>query len=116
MNVAPSLGRHLAGEGHSFEHAGDLDLTDAPDQEIIKAAREIGAVLLTHDLDFGRLLAFSGANKPSVIIFRGIDNHPQVLFHQLQRRWEDLVEPLAVGAIVILESEALRVRPLPIER
>lgn len=114
MNVPPSLGERLADRGHDVQHAGDLDLETAPDQMIVERARQLGAVILTHDLDYGRLLAFSGENDPSVIIFRGIANQPAVLDHALQNHWNDLEEPLGSGAVVILEEGALRVRPLPI--
>ena len=111
----PSLGARLAEQGHDARHARDLDLEDAPDRTIVERARRLAAIILTHDLDYGRLLAFSGEKSPSVIIFRGIANEPTVLFQVLQQHWHGLEEPIQTGAIVILEQEALRIRPLPIE-
>lgn len=40
------------------------------DGEILAKARAEGRILLTHDLDFGELLATSGGSLPSAIIFR----------------------------------------------
>jgi hypothetical protein len=40
------------------------------DTEIIKAAKSADEVIVTHDLDYGHLLAFSGEAAPSVIMFR----------------------------------------------
>ena len=39
-----------------------------PDMKILVKAKEEGRILLTHDLDFGELLAASGGSLPSVII------------------------------------------------
>ncbi|HEY57982.1 MAG TPA: DUF5615 family PIN-like protein, partial [Anaerolineae bacterium] len=36
-----------------------------------------GFVLLTHDLDFGELVAASGARLPSVVVFRLRNMRPQ---------------------------------------
>ena len=33
-------------------------------------------VLLTHDLDFGELVAASGAKLPSIVVFRLANMHP----------------------------------------
>jgi predicted nuclease of predicted toxin-antitoxin system len=42
-------------------------------------ARENGHVVLTHDLDFGTLLALTRANGPSVVQVRAQDVLPQHL-------------------------------------
>jgi predicted nuclease of predicted toxin-antitoxin system len=71
-------------------------------------------VILTHDLDYGSILAFSGEATPSVIIFRVRNTQPQYLFSRLMRSWPQIQASLAQGAIVILEDAALRIRELPI--
>jgi predicted nuclease of predicted toxin-antitoxin system len=83
MNVLPQLGPRLVAVGHPCRHARDIGLERAEDPEIIAAARAGGEVIVTHDLDYGHLLAFSGEAGPSVIIFRVRNTHPDTSFEQL---------------------------------
>lgn len=43
---------------------------NAPDAEIMQFASARGQVLMTHDLDFGALIAASGLAGPSVLQIR----------------------------------------------
>ena len=70
MNLPRELGRRLSNLGHDCRHVGDVGLSDASDEAIVEAARKAGETILTHDLDYGSLLAFSGEPSPSVVIFR----------------------------------------------
>lgn len=56
--------------GHDTVHLQEQGLGTLPDGEILAKARMEGRVLLTHDLDFGELLAASRGELPGVIIFR----------------------------------------------
>ena len=116
MNVLPQLGPRLAAVGHPCRHARDVGLERAEDPGIIAAARAGGEVIVTHDLDYGHLLAFSGEAGPSVIIFRVRNTHPEALFRRFTECWPDIEEPLGRGAIVTIEDAAVRIRPLPIAR
>ncbi|MBM4284194.1 MAG: hypothetical protein FJ128_02940 [Deltaproteobacteria bacterium] len=115
MNLPKSLGRRLAEAGHAWRHAGDIGLAQATDAEIMAEAERHHEVIITHDLDYGHLLAFSGGKAPSVVIYRLKNTHPEVLFTRLMAVWPEMEHPLQEGAIVILEDAALRVRPLPIK-
>lgn len=81
-----------------------------------REARVHQEVIITHDLDYGHLLALSGESAPSVMIFRLRNTHPDNLFAQMMRVWAEIEGPLQRGAIVVLEDAALRVRPLPIHQ
>jgi predicted nuclease of predicted toxin-antitoxin system len=54
--------------------------------------------------------------RPSVIIIRQQNIHPNVIHETLTRNWEVCGPALASGAIVIIEEGALRIRFLPIGR
>lgn len=114
MNLPRSLGKRLEEAGHECRHVGDLGLSQAKDMDIMAEAKENQEVILTHDLDFGHLLAFSGDMVPSVIIFRLRDCHPVQLFARLSAVLPAIDEPLREGAITILEDAAVRIRRLPI--
>ncbi len=114
MNLPRSLGKRLEEAGHECRHVGDIGLSQAKDMDIMAEAKENQEVILTHDLDFGHLLAFSGDTVPSVIIFRLRDCHPVQLFARLSAVLPVIDEPLRDGAITILEDAAVRIRRLPI--
>jgi predicted nuclease of predicted toxin-antitoxin system len=57
--------------------------------------------VLTHDLDFGELLAMSGSAVPSAVIFRLQDMRPKHVNHYLQIMLRDHREALREGAISV---------------
>ena len=116
MNVLPQLASRLVAAGHSCRHAREIGLARAADPEIIRAAKASGEVIITHDLDYGHLLAFSGEAGPSVVILRIRNTHPDALFRKLTECWPEIEDPLHRGAIVAVEDAAVRIRLLPIVR
>lgn len=115
VHLGASLARLLENDGHSCRLVADVGDPRMDDNEILQLARENDEVILTHDLDFGTLLAFSKSNNPSVIIFR-IEKINSKIFHQLiKNNWETIEEPLTSGAIVVMEPFSVRIRPLPIK-
>jgi predicted nuclease of predicted toxin-antitoxin system len=106
----------LEAAGHRWRHAGDIGLPKAEDVVVVAAARASQEVIVTHDLDYGTLLAFSGHVSPSVIILRQRNTHPHRLYEALARTEERWLEAVGKGAIVIVEDDVLRIRMLPIGR
>jgi len=114
LNLPRVLGRGLAAAGYPCRHVGDIGLGEASDVEIMAEAGRNRETILTHDLDYGNLLAFSGETAPSVIIFRLRNPHPDRLLRRMMTAWPEMEPSLQEGAIVVLEDAVLRVRPLPI--
>jgi predicted nuclease of predicted toxin-antitoxin system len=114
VNLPRDLGRRLAATGHQCRHAADIGLAHAIDETIVSEARRCQETILTHDLDYGRILAFSAQRAPSVLIFRLRDPNPELIFRRLVDSWPNIEEPLGSGAIVSLEDAAVRIRKLPI--
>ena len=114
MNMSRELGKLLANQGHEYRHVGDIGLARAEDIDIVAEAKEKQEIILTHDLDYGNLLAFSGETVPSVIIFRVRNTQPKNMFIRLINTWPEIHLSLIKGAIVILEDATLRIRELPI--
>jgi predicted nuclease of predicted toxin-antitoxin system len=73
MNLSPRWVEVLTRAGFAADHWSSLGPRDAPDQEIMAYARSNGYVVLTHDLDFGAILAAAGGDKPSVVQVRAAD-------------------------------------------
>jgi predicted nuclease of predicted toxin-antitoxin system len=114
MNMPRELGRRLNAVGHACRHVGDIGMSRASDTAIIEEAKRNKEVIVTHDLDYGHLLAFSGDPIPSVIIFRLRNTQLDSLFARIMSTWTEIEHPLEQGAIVVLEDAALRIRELPI--
>jgi predicted nuclease of predicted toxin-antitoxin system len=115
MNVNRDMTAQLELRGHVCRHAGDIGLSRATDIEIITEAKHRNEVIITHDLDYGHLLAFSGEKAPSVIILRLRDLRTHEIVLHFDAVWSEIEMPLIEGAIVSLSDKSLRIRRLPIE-
>lgn len=108
----------LRRHGHECVSWLHIGTPQAPDSEIMSWAREHGFVVLTHDLDFGRLLAFSRATHPSVIQFRAADIRPAALGDLVLwalSQYRALLEgEFGEGALITVEPDRLRTRILPL--
>lgn len=116
VNIAPRLGDLLASQGHTYRHIALLGKGSVSDAAIVDIAREHDEIIITHDLDFGGLLAFSGANFPSVITLRVHRITTESIFEILVNNWYAIEQPLRNGALVLVEQEHIRIRLLPIVR
>lgn len=114
MNLPRSIGRQLKALGHSYRHVRDIGKSKASDLEIVIEAKSNKEVIITHDLDYGHLLTFSGEKEPSVIIFRLRNSHPDNLCKKLTNLWPEIEKPLLEGAIIIIEDAILPIRSLPV--
>jgi len=106
----------LAAAGHQWLHAGDIGLARASDATILARAKRQGECVITHDLDYGQLLAFSGDRAPSVVLFRLRRADTRIMFERLTAVWKEIEEDVASGAIITVEEAIRRVRRLPISR
>ena len=80
----------------------------------MEKAREEGFILLTHDLDFGDLLAATGADLPSVVIFRLRNMRPEHVNRYLLKIISQYPEALEDGAIITVTEGRIRMRNLPL--
>ncbi|MFA0784857.1 DUF5615 family PIN-like protein [Fervidibacter sacchari] len=116
IDMPRSLKQLLESVGHQCRHTGEIGLEQASDWVVLEEAAREGEVILPHDLDYGRPLAFSGASKPSVVIVRPSRPTPRNIFERLTAVWLMIERPLMDGAIVVLEDATIRIRRLPVKR
>jgi predicted nuclease of predicted toxin-antitoxin system len=116
MGISPKTVDFLRNLGHDAVHLHEEGLDRLSDSAILDKARGEGRVLLTSDLDFGELIAASGASLPSVIIFRLRDMRSVNVNRHLYEVADHHTEALDEGAIISLTEGRIRVRSLPIER
>jgi predicted nuclease of predicted toxin-antitoxin system len=114
INLPSSLVSRLSHLGHEAIHSGKLGLAKATDEALLSLAESREMVLLTHDLDFGQLMAFSRKRKPSIVIFRVQKTNSLLIEKLLMKSWKVIEKPLLEGAIVVIEEKDFRIRPLPI--
>ena len=116
MGISPRVVADLARSGHDSIHLHAEGLGKLPDSKILEKAHRERRIVLTHDLDFGDLLAASGAPFPSVIIFRLKNMRPNNVMHYMRVILEQYSEALEQGAIISVNERRARVRTLPIAK
>lgn len=87
-----------------------------PDERIFEKAISEGRVILTFDLDFGEIVAFSKEHAPGVILFRLRNTRTPHVTERLASVLEDCSQTVEKGAIVIVEEARHRVRDYPVRR
>lgn len=114
MNLSPDWIPVLAAAGHTAIHWSAVGDPCALDPEIVDWARTNDHLILTHDLDFGTLLAQTRAARPSVVIVRVDDPDAAAVGALVLAALQQHASDLATGALVSLDVTRSRVRVLPI--
>jgi predicted nuclease of predicted toxin-antitoxin system len=91
-----------------------LGAANATDETIMAYARAEQCVVLTHDLDFGAILAATQGKKPSVVQIRSDEVSPQVIGQQLIDALLQMRAELESGALLTLDTSRARLRLLPL--
>ena len=116
MNLSPDWVSFLAVEQIQAVHWSTVGEPTAPDTAIMTWAKENSCVVFTHDLDFGKLLALTKAQAPSVIQIRSQDTFPEAIGHLLLSALKQFEQELKQGALITINSDKTRVRVLPFNR
>jgi len=113
MNLSPewcNALEHYQWEAKHWLHIGN---PAAPDKDIMLWAKENNHVVLTHDLDFGTILATTNAEGPSVIQVRTQDitpDHLAPLVNDALHQYQQIIE---AGALITIDEGRARARVLP---
>jgi predicted nuclease of predicted toxin-antitoxin system len=114
MNLSPDWIPVLTAAGHNAVHWSTAGAPTALDSDLMDWARTNDHVILTHDLDFGTLLAQTRASRPSVVTIRAQDPTPTAIGTQVLAAIQQYATELAAGALVMVDVNRSRVRVLPI--
>ena len=115
MNLSPDWVPLLQEHGFEAVHWSSVGAPNADDTDIMQWARDNHAVVFTHDLDFGIILALTRAGTPSVIQARTQDVSPTHLGATVISVLRAHREVIASGALITIDEAKSRVRILPIE-
>lgn len=114
MGISPRTVTFLNSLGHDAIHLREQGLERLSDPDILHKALEEGRILLTHDLDFGDLVAASGDCLPSMVIFRLRNMRPDHVHEVLLRILKRYSDELNQGVILSVAEGQVRLRFLPI--
>jgi len=115
MNLPPRWVQFLSGQGIECVHWSDVGDHTAPDSLILSYAYEHGYIVLTHDLDFGALLAVKRTRGPSVIQVRTQNVLPEAIGALILNAIRQFEKELQRGALVTVDPHRSRARILPFE-
>lgn len=116
MNLSPKWAGFLEKAGLEATHWSDLGSPNASDTELMRFAKAGSYVILTHDLDFGTILAATSGDSPSVVQVRADDLSIDAIGAQIISGLLQMSAELAEGALVTIEPNNIRVTVLPIGR
>ncbi|AAF84831.1 DUF5615 family PIN-like protein (plasmid) [Xylella fastidiosa] len=115
MNLSPRWVDVLADAGIEAAHWSTLGAYNAQDLEIMAYASANNYMVLTHDLDFGAILAATHGEKPSVVQIRAEDISPDVIGKQIVIALRQMAAELEEGALVTVDPNRTRLRLLPLQ-
>ena len=116
MNLSPEWADTFAQIGWHAVHWSSVGDPKASDHSIMEWARVNHFVVITHDLDFGAILAATKAEGPSVILVRAQDVLPSHLGSIVVDTLLKNQRTLEAGALIVVDEVRSRVRILPFRR
>ena len=116
MNLSPRWATRLNDSGVQAVHWSLVGRGSAPDPEIMAYAAANEYVVLTHDLDFGAILAATHGEKPSVVQIRASDVSPDVIGLQVITALRQMEPDLEEGALLTVDPNRTRLSLLPLRQ
>lgn len=116
MNLSPLWVGFFSDRSLEARHWSEVGTPNAPDRDILDFARREGYVVFTHDLDFSRLLALTGASGPSVIQLRSQAVMPDQVGDLVVAAIRQHTYDLERGALITVDTSISRARVLPLRR
>lgn len=114
MNLSVRWVEFLISTGFGAEHWSSVGDPRAKDSNILNWAELNHRVVMSHDLDFGDILAASGGVSPSVVLIRSESTLPSDIGEAVTLAINTHREELEAGALMIVEPTRFRIRLLPI--
>jgi len=113
MNLSPEWSCVLARHGFQAVHWSQIGDPTATDEEILAWARSNNHIILTHDLDFGSIIAAANTQYPSVLQIRTLDVNPYHIGDYIAAVLARFKTELQEGALITVDKSRSRARILP---
>lgn len=114
MNLSPFWVERLHTAGLLAVHWSAVGSAHASDAAIMAYAAEHDYVVLTHDLDFGAILAATQRTKPSVVQIRADDLSAAAIAVPLIAALRQMAPELDAGALLTIDPGRTRLSLLPL--
>ena len=114
MNLSPRWVELLSKAGFDVVHWSTIGPINASDEQIMSFASTQGYVVVTHDLDYGAILAATQGTTPSVVQVRSEHLGPEVIGRSVIDALHETTTELETGALVTIDVARTRVRILPL--
>ncbi len=114
MNLSPLWVDFLTSAGIEAAHWASVGDRDSLDADIMAYAAAEDYIVLTHDLDFGAILAGTNNARPSVVQFRASDLSPDTIGRHLIDALRRMEAEMEQGALLTIEPGRARMRLLPL--
>jgi predicted nuclease of predicted toxin-antitoxin system len=114
MNLSPAWVGFLGSAEIEAVHWASVGGREASDTDIMAYAAADDYVVLTHDLDYGAILAATNGARPSVVQFRAADLSPDTIGRHLVDALRRMEAELDQGALLTIEPGRARMRLLPL--
>ncbi len=114
MNLSVEWIPLLTAAGHVAVHWSEVGDPKASDTALMQWALDNACTVFTHDLDFGTMLALSGASGPSVLQVRCLNVLPEAIGPLVLALLRTYANQIDQGALVVADERRERVRILPL--
>lgn len=114
MNMSAKWVQALVDAGYVAHHWSNIGASNSADTEIVAAARDRDAIVLTRDLDFSAIVATTRLQKPSVVHLRDQDGFDEITVSRVLITLKAFEAQLREGAILTIAGNRARIRPLPV--
>lgn len=113
MNLSPRWAEYLGSSGHEAVHWQAIGAPSDKDEIVLATTARMQAVLLTHDLGFGRILALSRFSGPSTLLMRMARPTPESDGPVVVEVIKAHRQVLESGCLLVVEPSRVRVQLLP---
>jgi len=115
MSVSYKVALWLTSVEYDAIHLSNIGLHRLTDNLIIEKAITEDRIILTADMDFGQILAFTKTTSVSVIQFRLFDLSPENITSKLKIVFDKFSTQLNAGNVIItIQENKIRFKKLPI--